>query len=283
MEIKRHLIGTKEIETIQTRETSKVIRVKIENDKSLAELYVAEDENTLEVQKNFLIIQENFRVFYDFNELEYVGSFDIRNGLHTFWVFEIKSEYVKNINAPVKKFENIEINITQPIIKQTVQKWKRLPKPDLNKNFTEYELQDMHPERQLKYILNKKYNLKGRVINKLTIENQINYILTIQNGDFCDPQDLIKSQTINTNIIDDTISEIKEIIVEETTINEIPLPENTINELFEEAIEDSSNESKIKETKSIEYVNSFKSLLNTIYDNGDIILVLANKLDNQLI
>ena len=98
MVIKRHIIGTKEIETIQTREISKVLYVKLENDRSLVELFVAEDDTTPEFQKNFLIIQEKYRILYSYDELEYVGTFSVRNGLFTFYIFEIKSDYIKNIN-----------------------------------------------------------------------------------------------------------------------------------------------------------------------------------------
>jgi hypothetical protein len=197
MEIKKHIIGTKDIETIQTRENSKILGVRIENDRSLPEIFLLEDENSNEIQKNFLIAQEGFRILYDFDELEFIGSYSIRNNLHIFWVFEIKSEYIKRIGTPIKLIEDIEISITQPIIQTTIKKWTRLPKPDLNKSFTKDELEEMHPERQLKYILIKKYNLKGRLANKLSVENQIKYILSTQNGDDCDVIELIETQNFS--------------------------------------------------------------------------------------
>lgn len=195
--IKKHIIGTKDIETIQTREKCKILGIRIENDRSLPEIHLLEDESTKEVQKHFLIAQENFRILYDFDELEVIGYYTIRNNLHVFWVFEIKSDYIKRISEPIRIIEDVEININRPIIQDVIKKWTRLPKPNLDKNYTKDELESMHPERQLKYILNKKYNLKGRVANKLSLENQIQYILSIQNGEDCSAEELLNSQYSN--------------------------------------------------------------------------------------
>lgn len=299
MVIKRHIIGTKEIETIQTREISKVLSVNLENDRSLVELFVAEDDTSPEMQKNFLIIQEKYRILYGYDELEYVGTFTVRNGLYTFYIFEIKSNYIKSISTPIKKIENVEINIVEPIIKETIKKWKRLPKPDLNKNFTEEELKDMHPERQLKYILNKKYNLKGRVINKLSIENQINYIISIQDGINCNPEQLLQSQQSNIGVIEEktiedhstthlsTNDEIVDVNIEvidsevKTINNQVTLfdtvESNTISKPTYKKLGD-----KMEISQQYIYPDRYTEI--PVKDKkSDVILVMVNKLDNQLI
>lgn len=304
MLVKRHLIGTKQIETIQTREVSKVLMVKLENDRSLVELFVAEDDTTPEIQKNFLIVQENYRILYSYDELEYVGSFSIRNGLYTFWVFEIKSDYIKNIGTPVKKIEDVEINIVQPIIKESIKKWKRLPKPDLNKTFTEEELKDMHPERQLKYILIKKYNLKGRIINKLSIDNQIRYIIQVQNGDDCSPEQLLHTQKVKENPTKESIKLTNEnqnnILVETPPYEEKISKDINLEKEIVKSIEDnqvtifdsiefpvnSYNYKKISEKLEIpnQYVLHNRYTEITHDDNSpNVILVFSNKFDNQLI
>lgn len=304
MLVKRHLIGTKQIETIQTREVSKVLMVKLENDRSLVELFVAEDDTTPEIQKNFLIVQEKYRILYSYDELEYVGSFSIRNGLYTFWVFEIKSDYIKNIGTPIKKIEDVEINIVQPIIKESIKKWKRLPKPDLNKTFTEEELKDMHPERQLKYILIKKYNLKGRIINKLSVDNQIRYIIQVQNGDDCSPEQLLHTQKVKENLTEESIKlsiEDQNNISVETHSNEEKISEdiNIETETVKSYVDNqvtifdsiefpvaSNNYKKISEKLEIPnkyvFLNRYTEI--TQDDNSsNVILVFSNKFDNQLI
>ena len=298
MVIKRHIIGTKEIETIQTREISKVLYVKLENDRSLVELFVAEDDTTPEFQKNFLIIQEKYRILYSYDELEYVGTFSVRNGLFTFYIFEIKSDYIKNINSPIKKIEDVEINIVQPIIKETIKKWKRLPKPDLNKTFTEEELKDMHPERQLKYILNKKYNLKGKVINKLSVENQINYIISIQDGNNCPPEQLLQNQNLNINNVKETNNNrFESIPTPIPTINEIEDSDaiivettNNIQVTLFDSIEEDKTEKPIYRKLGNKIEISHQYVLPNRYTEvikkdikSNVILVLVSKLDNQII
>ena len=162
----------------------------------------------------------------------------------------------------------------------------------------------MHPERQLKYILNKKYNLKGRIINKLSVENQINYIISIQGGNDCSPEQLLQNQNLNINSVKETNNNSFETIPIPIPI---PTPIPTINELedFDDIIVETTNNTQVTLFDSIEEDKTEKPIYRKLGNKIEIshqyvlpdrytevikndmksnaILVLVNKLDNQLL
>ena len=156
----------------------------------------------------------------------------------------------------------------------------------------------MHPERQLKYILNKKYNLKGKVINKLSVENQINYIISIQDGNNCPPEQLLQNQNLNINNVKETNNNrFESIPTPIPTINEIEDSDaiivettNNIQVTLFDSIEEDKTEKPIYRKLGNKIEISHQYVLPNRYTEvikkdikSNVILVLVSKLDNQLI
>jgi hypothetical protein len=188
--ISNYLLGTKSIETISTREVHEILYVRIENELSDPEIYILEDINTPQITKQLLIVQENVQLDLSINELKFINAFEFRKGLHKFFVFDLPNKKVinKNIISQNNNYVKAEssVNTIQPEI-DVFKKFVRVPKPDLDKIYTKDELLKMHPLKQLRYILINKYNLKNRICNKLSIDNQIDFILVSQEGQVVNP------------------------------------------------------------------------------------------------
>ncbi len=210
--ISKYLLGTRSIECISTREKHKILSVRVENDYSDPEIYILEESETPEVVKNLLIIEENIQLNYKFSDLNYINFFEFRKGLHKFFVFEIINNENISINhiSTRKDFVKVESNLDNFENDIDVyKKYARVPKPDLDKHYTKDELLKMHPTKQLKHLLLNKYNLKNKVCKKLSIENQIDFILNSQDGKKIDPISLINPTEIQLFDIEDIQSDVK--------------------------------------------------------------------------
>jgi len=207
--ISNYLLGTKSIETISTREVHEILYVRIENELSDPEIFILEDINTPEITKQLLIVQENVQIDLRISDLKFVNAFEFRKGLHKFFVFDLPTKrlYNKNIisnNTNYKKAESSVNNIDTEI--DIYKKYVRVPKPDLDKIYTKDELLKMHPLKQLRYILIKKYNIKNKICNKLSVDNQIDFILTSQDGHTINPLSYIECNVKSEKELDPNLS-----------------------------------------------------------------------------
>jgi len=210
--ISKYLLGTRSIESISTREKHKILNVRVENDYSDPEIYILEESETPEVVKNLLIIEENIQLNYKFSELNYINTFEFRKGLHKFFVFEIINNENININHISKRKDFIKVKSNLDNFETEIdvyKKYARVPKPDLDKDYSKDELLKMHPTKQLKHLLLNKYNLKNKVCKKLSIENQIDFILNSQEGKKIDPLSLVNPKEIQLFNTEDTPNNIK--------------------------------------------------------------------------
>lgn len=192
--LKKYPLKSKTIQSFELHESHIVFEVRVENDVSDPELYILEDTTTELVETHILICQELFEINYKLKQLKYIGNYLV-NRIHKFWIFEVLSGDIKSIvtdEIKIEKYKNSQIEEEKP----TIAKWARIPKPDLDKVYTIEELKDMHPERQLKYILVNKYEVKGRIRNKLSIDKKIEYILRKQNGEDLEPESLLNEPPI---------------------------------------------------------------------------------------
>lgn len=222
---RRHQLKSVLFQKIEVHKIHKVYGLFLENEASDPELYVLEDLSSEKCEKTIIICQEMFDLDYELDELEFIGGFTINKNTHKFWVFEVLSDKVQSTPEQEVKIERPEpINIPEGI--PSIAKWARIPKPDLDKIYTKEELKSMHPERQLKYILSDKYELKGRVRNKLSTDKKIEYILRKQNGEDLDPISLIDESPIF--IPKKNIESILNITLDETPttpmVKEVPTP-----------------------------------------------------------
>ncbi len=210
--ISKYLLGTRSIESISTREKHKILNVRVENDYSDPEIYILEESETPEIVKNLLIIEENIQLNYKFSELNYINTFEFRKGLHKFFVFEIINNENININHISKRKDFIKVKSNLDNFETEIdvyKKYARVPKPDLDKDYSKDELLKMHPTKQLKHLLLNKYNLKNKVCKKLSIENQIDFILNSQEGKKIDPLSLVNPKEIQLFNTEDTPNNIK--------------------------------------------------------------------------
>jgi hypothetical protein len=185
--ISKYLLGCRDIETITTREDSNILFVRLENDKSNPELYILENLESNPINKSFIIIEENVSVPFHNKDLRFIGEFEFRNGVHKFFVFEIMN--FTNDEATSFIFDKKDIvsfgNIKNIPINKDIdinQKYIRLPKPDFKRLFTREELLDMHPEKQVGFLLLNKYNIPRKLLKKVSINNKIDFILQAQEG-----------------------------------------------------------------------------------------------------
>lgn len=210
--ISKYLLGTRLIESITTRQNHKILNVRVENDYSDPEIYILEESETPEIVKNLLVIEENIQLNYKFSDLSYINSFEFRKGLHKFFVFELISEENLSINHISERKDYVKVQSNLDNFETEIdiyKKYARVPKPDLDKDYTKDELLQMHPTKQLKYLLLNKYNLKNKVCNKLSIEKQIEFILISQEGKKINPLSLINPQEIQLFNTSDTSNDIK--------------------------------------------------------------------------
>lgn len=192
--LKKYPLKSKTIQSLELHKSHRIFEVRVENDKSDPELYILEDTTTQVAETHIIICQELFEINYKLEELNYIGNYLV-NRIHKFLIFELISDNIENIKTDDIKRENYknpEIEEEKP----KMAKWARIPKPDLDKVYTIEELKDMHPERQLKYILVNKYEVKGRIRNKLSIDKKIEYILRKQNGENLEAESLLNEHTI---------------------------------------------------------------------------------------
>ncbi len=186
LSITKYLLGCRDIETIMTREDSKILYVRLENDKSDPELYILENLDSEPISKSFLIIEDNNS--FDFNtfDLNFIGEYEFRNGVHKFFLFELLNFESSNITSFTYFTTNTAIDKNVNYIHQEEydinKKYARLPKPDFKRVYTKEELEDMHPQKQLRFLLLNKYNVPRNLINKISVNNQIEYILKEQDG-----------------------------------------------------------------------------------------------------
>jgi hypothetical protein len=210
--ISKYLLGTKSVETVITRKEHKILYVRLENEYSDPEVYILENIDTEEVVKQFLIVEENIQLNYPIDNLDFINVYELRKGLHKFFVFELKNINEFNINhISIREFSNTKpqynnVNVDTNEI-DIYKKYARVPKPDLDKIYTEGELLSMHPMKQLRYLLINKYNIKNRICNKLSIEKQVEYILLSQEGKVHNPLSLISNNNVENKIIDEDGSE----------------------------------------------------------------------------
>lgn len=240
--ITKYPLKSKQVQTINIREDYQILDVHLENDKSDPELYILENLDSDKVYKNILICQELFDIEYSIDELTYIGKFSINKGLHKFFVFEVHSNIIKTLHNQHIKIEDlpkIELDMED---NTTIQKWARIPKPDLDKIYSKEELSLMHPERQLKYLLINKYELKGRIRNKLSIEGKIDFILRKQNGEEFDPYDLIDER--------------EEMVIPKENVERI-IPIDSPEKTYKEPISIEYESSKLKE--EITFENSIQN------------------------
>lgn len=222
---RRHQLKSVLFQKIEVHKIHKVFGLFLENEASDPELYVLEDLSSEKCEKTIVICQEMFDLDYKLDELEFIGGYTINRNTHKFWVFEVISDKVQSIPEQEIKIERPEfLDIPEGI--PVVAKWARIPKPDLDKIYTKEELKSMHPDRQLTYILTNKYELKGRVRNKLSTDKKIEYILRKQNGEDLDPISLIDDSPIF--IPKKNVESILNITLDETPVNpsikEVPPP-----------------------------------------------------------
>lgn len=222
---KRYPLESVLIQKIEVHKKHTIYGVFIENDKSDPVLYVLEDKSSELCEKTIIICQEMFEVDYNIEEIKFIGGYTINRGFHKFWVFEVLSD--KTIDIPKKEIKIEKFDFPSEVDSiPIIAKWARIPKPDLDKIYTKEELKSMHPERQLKYLLINKYELKGRIRNKLSIEKKIEYILRKQEGENFDPESLIDDSPIF--IPKENVESILNITLDESTstasINDISTP-----------------------------------------------------------
>jgi hypothetical protein len=202
--ISKYLLGTKSIESFTTRESHKILNVRLENEVSDPEIYVLEDTSTPEITKHLLIIEDNLQLDNKIDNLNYINSFELRKGLHKFFVFELLNGYnfkKEDISTRTEfKQSKSTINFTETNL-DIYKKYARVPKPDLDKIYSKEELVELHPIKQLKYLLINKYNIKNRICNKLSVDKQLEFILISQEGNKVDPLSLIKIDKPKLNII----------------------------------------------------------------------------------
>lgn len=204
--ISKYLLGTKSVETVITRKEHKILYVRLENEYSDPEVYILENIDTEEIVKRFLIVEDNIQLNYPMDDLEFINVYEFRKGLHKFFVFELKNNDEFNLNdISCREISNLKPhynNINTAINEiDMYKKYARVPKPDLDKIYSEDELLSMHPMKQLRYILINKYNIKNRICNKLSLDKQIEYILLSQEGKVHNPLDLITNNKVENHII----------------------------------------------------------------------------------
>jgi hypothetical protein len=74
--ISKYLLGTKSIESFTTRESHKILNVRLENEVSDPEIYVLEDTSTPEITKHLLIIEDNLQLDNKIDNLNYINSLE---------------------------------------------------------------------------------------------------------------------------------------------------------------------------------------------------------------
>ena len=260
---KRYPLESVLVQTIKVHKKHTIYDVFLENDKSDPVLYVLEDMSSELCEKSIIICQEMFEVDYDIEEVKFIGGFSVNRGFHKFWVFEVLSD--KNIDIPkkeikIQKFESaIEIDSIP-----SVAKWERIPKPDLDKIYTKEELKSMHSERQLKYLLINKYELKGRIRNKLSVEKKIEYILRKQEGEIFDPESLIDDSPIF--ISKENVESILNITLDDSSTITFIIDSSISNEVSEIEIPISQTQTKIEKIE-IEYEIIDSTLIFKVSDD----------------
>ena len=210
--ISKYLLGTKSIETIKTREEHKILNIRLENEVSDPEIYILENTDTKEITKSILIVEDNVQLNYHIEDLKFINVFEFRKGLHKFFVFELLNNDIINLDD-ISTREGYVTPMFNNGIEEEIdlyKKYARVPKPDLDKVYTKEELENMHPMKQLRYLLIQKYNVKNRICNKLSLDHQIEYILLSQEGKKTDPLSLInknpKSLVLNDSNVEHDIS-----------------------------------------------------------------------------
>ena len=194
--ISKYLLGTKSVESIVTREEHKILYVRIENEVSDPEIYILENVNSKEIIKEILIVEDNVQLNYNLNSLHFINVFEFRKGFHKFFVFEFSNEIDLNVNNITTRKDYEISNYNNPTDEIDFQKkYARIPKPDLDKIYTEDELLKMHPIKQLRYILIHKYYIKNRICNKISLDKQIELILSYQEENIIDPFSFINKTT----------------------------------------------------------------------------------------
>lgn len=195
LSITKYLLGCRDIETIETREDSKILYVRLENDKSDPELYILENLESNLISKSFLIIEDNNSFDLNLDDLHFIGEYEFRNGVHKFFLFELRdfdSANITSFSYFTTQTMNLErLNSYNEEIYDVNRKFARLPKPDFKRVYTKEELENMHPKKQLRFLLLNKYNVPRNLINKISTNNQIEYILKEQNGFTSNPEDFI--------------------------------------------------------------------------------------------
>lgn len=186
LSITKYLLGCRDIETIMTYEDSQILHVRLENDKSDPELYILENLDSSPISKSFLIIEDNNSFDYSTQDLKFVGEYEFRNGVHKFFLFELLNFESKNITSfsffttnTLPKYTNVSYTNNEIDVNK---KYARLPKPDFKRIYTKEELQEMHPKKQLQFLLLNKFNVPKKLAKKISINNQIEYILKEQDG-----------------------------------------------------------------------------------------------------
>lgn len=200
--ISKYLLSTKSVVSIITREEHRILYARLENELSDPEIYVLENINTKEITKNILIIEDNVQLNYNMDSLNFINTFEFRKGLHKFFVFEFNSKIdinLKDINTR-HDYDTSQCNTNFDEEIDIYKKYARLPKPDLDKIYTEYELLNLHPTKQLRYILINKYNIKNSICNKISVEDQIKFIISSQKGNYIDPLSYIISTQLPSSI-----------------------------------------------------------------------------------
>ena len=260
---KRYPLESVLIQTIEVHKKHTIYGVFLENDKSDPVLYVLEDKSSELCEKTIIICQEMFEVDYDIEEIKFIGGFAVNRGFHKFWVFEVLSD--KTIDIPKKeiKIERFEPPIDIDSI-PSVAKWARIPKPDLDKIYTKEELKSMHPDRQLKYLLINKYELKGRIRNKLSNEKKIEYILRKQEGENFDPESLIDDSPIF--IPKENVESILNITLDDSSTNAPIIGSSITDEVSEIEIPISQTQTK-PEKIEIEYKIIDNTLIFKVSDD----------------
>lgn len=228
LSITKYLLDVKQVQTIETRSISKVLTVRIENERSKPEIYILEDLESPVMTKSFLVCQEAFQLDHYIGDLSFIGMYDIREGLHKFWVFEILDTHLLRAPSNTLSFRSgvqgsqgsqgsyTNTAIYSPNLRNTanpstlmlpshqvpeekpIPKYARVPKPDKNVVYSLEQLKAMDSQRQLKP-LTVLYGLKGRTKNQLSKENQIKFILSCQEGTPLDADVLVRSQANYTS------------------------------------------------------------------------------------
>lgn len=193
--ISKYLIEeSKQVQTIQTRSNSKFLHIRLENEKSKPEIYILEDTTSDIINKTIILCQEAFDIPYKMEDITFVGFYQIRNGLHKFWLFEVLPDDAKIAYKPVV-INTTNNNTSTNLEDKPLQKYARVPKPDLNKIYTEQELMAMDSVRQLK-LLTQHYGVRGKMNTIMSKTEQIKYILARQSGKTISPYDIIEKNMI---------------------------------------------------------------------------------------